>query len=60
MVVPTPPVRVPSQRSLAPSVTSVRADYKGDNEIILGAMHNSHGIKLIADENFGKPQQGDP
>ena len=35
VVVPPAPVRVPSQRPLAPSVTSVAKD-KGDNELILG------------------------
>ena len=61
MVVPAAPVRVPSQRSLAPSeasVTSVSND-KGDNEKILGAVHRSPGICLIADENSRKPQLGD-
>ena len=38
MVVPAAPVRVPSQRPLAPSVASVTsvASDKGDNEMILG------------------------
>ena len=35
VVVPPAPVRIPSQWSLAPSVTSVAND-KGDNEMILG------------------------
>jgi hypothetical protein len=34
VAVPPAPVRVPSQRPLAPSVASV-ANYKGDNEMIL-------------------------
>ena len=48
---------VPSQRPLAPSVTSV-ANYKDDNEMILGAVHRSPGICLTAEENPGKPQLG--
>ena len=43
-------VRVPDQRPLAPSVTSVTND-KGDNEMILGAVHRSPGICLTAEEN---------
>ena len=37
------PVRVPSQRPLAPSVASVTsvAIDKGDNEMVLGAVHRS-------------------
>ena len=56
---PSAPVRVPSQRlasSIAP-VTSVAKD-KGDNEMILGAVHRSPGICLIAEENPRKPQLG--
>jgi hypothetical protein len=41
--VPPALVRVPSQRPLDPSVTSVAND-KGDNEMILGAVHGSPGI----------------
>ena len=43
VAVPQATVRVPSQRPLAPSVVSVTsvADDKGDNEMILGAMHRS-------------------
>ena len=46
MAVPPIPVRVPSQRSLAPSVTSVTsvANDKDDNEIIPRAGHRSPGI----------------
>ena len=46
-------VRVPSQRPLAPSVTSVTsvANDKGDNKMILGAVHRSPGICLTAKEN---------
>ena len=55
MAVPPAPVRVPSQRPVAPSdvsVTSVAND-KGDNEMILGAVHRSPGICLTAEENLG-------
>ena len=51
VAVPPAPVRVPSQRQLAPSValvTSVAND-KGDNEMILGAVHRSPGICLTAE-----------
>ena len=43
MAVPKAPVRVLSQRPLAPSVSSVTsvANDKGDNEMILGAVHRS-------------------
>ena len=34
------------------------ANDKGDNEIILGAVHRSHGICLTAEENPRKPQLG--
>ena len=50
MAVPPAPAWVPSQRALAPSVTSVTHD-KGDNEMILGAVHRSSGICLTAEEN---------
>ena len=61
MGVPLAPVRVPSQRPLALSVASVRsvANDKGDNEMILGAVHRSPDICLTAEENPGKPQQGE-
>ena len=58
---PPAPVRVPSQRPLAPSVawaTSVAND-KGGNEMILGAVHRFPGICLTAEENPRKPQLGD-
>ena len=61
MAVLPAPVRVPSQRPLAPSVvsdTSVVNDEDG-NEMILGAVHRSPGICLTAEENPGKPQLGD-
>ena len=52
VAVPPAPVRVPSQRPLAPSVLSVKsvANDKGDNEMILGAVHRSPGICLTAEE----------
>ena len=61
VAVPAAPVWVPSQRPLAPSVASVMsiANDKGDNEMILGAVHRSPGICLTAEENLRKPQLGD-
>ena len=61
LAVPPAPVRVPSQRPLAPSVASVTsvANDKGDNEMILGAVHGSPGTCLIDEENPRKPQLGD-
>ena len=61
VVVPAAPVRVPSQMPLAPSVASVTsvANDKGDNEIILWAVHKSTGICLTAEENPRKTQLGD-
>ena len=58
---PPVPVRVPIQRPLAPSVASVTsvANDKGDNEMILGAVHRSPGICFTAEKNLGKPQLGD-
>ena len=56
--VPPVPVRDPSRRPLAPSVTSVAND-KSDNEMIPGAVHRSPGICLTAKENLGKLQLGD-
>ena len=43
VVVPPGPVRVPNQRPLALNVASVTsvANDKGDNEVILGAVHRS-------------------
>jgi hypothetical protein len=60
VAVPPAPVRVPSQRPLAASVVSVTSvtNDKGDNEIILGAVHRSPGICLTAEENPRKPQLG--
>ena len=61
VAVPPAPVRVPSQRPLAPSdasVTSVAND-KDDNEMILWAVHRSSGICLSAEENPRKSQLGD-
>ena len=62
VAVPSAPVWVPSQRPLAPSdvsVTSVAND-KGDNEMILGAVHKSPGHCLIAEETLRNPQLEDP
>jgi len=58
--VPPAPVRVPSQKPLAPSVASVMsvANDKDDNAIILGAVHRFPGICLTAEENPRKPQLG--
>ena len=55
------PIRVPNQRSLAPSVASVTsvANDKGHNEMILGAVHRSLGICLTAEENPRKPKLGE-
>jgi hypothetical protein len=53
VAVPPPPVRVPNQSLLVPSVASVTSvvNDKGDNEMIVGAVHRSHGIYLKAEEN---------
>ena len=61
VTVPPAPVRVLSQRPLAPSAASVTSDAndKGDNDIILGAVHKSPGICPTAKENPGKLQLGD-
>ena len=57
VAVPPAPVRVPSQRPLAPCVASVTsvANDKDDNEMILGAVHRSPDICLTAEENPRKP-----
>ena len=47
LAVPPAPDRVPSQKSLAPSVISISND-KDDNKMILGAVHRSAGICLTA------------
>ena len=57
-VVSLAPVRVPNQRPLAQSVTSVAND-KGDNEMIPEAVYRSPGICLAAEGNRGKLQLGD-
>ena len=61
VAVPPAPVRFPSQGPLALSVASVTsvANDKGDNEMILGAVHRSPDVCLIAEENPRKPQLGD-
>jgi hypothetical protein len=60
VAVPPARVRVPSQRPNVPSVASLTsvAD-KGDNVMILGAVHRSSGICLTVEENPRKPQLGD-
>ena len=54
VTVPPAPVWVPSQKPLAPNVVSVIsvANDKGNNEMILGAVHRSPGICLTAEENL--------
>ena len=61
MAVPPAPIRVPNQRLVAPSVTSVTSvsDEKGDNEMIPGAVHRSRGICFTVEEIPGKPQLRD-
>ena len=58
---PPTPVRVPSQRPLAPSVASVTsvANNKGDHEMIPGAVIRYPDICLTAEENPGKHQLGE-
>ena len=60
MEVPPAPVRVSSQRPIAPSVASVTsvANDKGDNGMILGAVHRAPDICFTAEENPRKPQLG--
>ena len=60
VAVPPGPVRVSSQRPLAPSVASVTSvtNDKGDNGMILRAVHRP-GICLTAEENPREPQLGD-
>ena len=54
VAVPPVPVRIPSERPLAPSVSSVTsvANDKGDNQMILGVVHRSPGICFTAEENW--------
>ena len=61
MAVSPAPFRVPSQRPIVPSVTSVTsgANDKGVNEMIPEAVHISPGICLKAEENPEKPRLGD-
>ena len=61
MAVPPAPVRVPTQRPFAPSVTSGTsvANDKGDNEMISEAVHRFQDFpRLTTEENRGKPQLG--
>ena len=52
---------VPNQRLIAPSVASVTSvtNDKGDNVMILGAVHRSPGICLTAEASPRKLQLGD-
>ena len=61
VAVPPAHVRVPSLRPLALSVATVMsvANDKGDNEMILGAVHRSPGIYITTEENLRKSQLGD-
>ena len=58
VAVPAAPVRVPSQKPLAPNVASITND-KGENQMILEAVHRSPGICVTAEENPRKPHPGD-
>ena len=55
------PVRLLSQRPLAPSITSVTSitNNNGENEMISEAVHRSPGICLTSEENPGKSELGD-
>ena len=57
---PPPPVRVSSQRLLAPSVASVTSvvKVKGDTEMIMATVHRYPGICLTAEEIHRKRQLG--
>ena len=57
----TTPPRVPSQRPLALSVSSVTSvvNDEGDNEMIPGTVHISLSICPKTEENPGNPQLGD-
>ena len=50
MAVLPAPLRVPSQRPVAPSATSVTSAVKCDNEMIPGSVHRSPDIYLIAEK----------
>ena len=58
MVVQQAPIRVPSQETTCPSVVSITSvtNVKGDDKRILGAVHRSLGICLMAEESPGKAQ----
>ena len=58
VAMPPAPVRVPSQRPLAPMVASVTT-VANDNERILGTVRGSPGICRTAEEKPRKPQLGD-
>ena len=61
VAVPPTPIRVPSHRPVAPSITlsGLLGNYKGDNDMILRAVHRSPSIYLTAEENPENPQLGD-
>ena len=54
------PVRIPSQRPLTPSVTSVTsvANDKGDNEIIPETVHRTPGICLKLSKTSARRPSG--
>ena len=54
MVVPTAPVRVHSQRPLAPSQSRLSANDKGDNEMMPRAVHRSPDTYLKGEQNKGE------
>ena len=55
LVVPPVPLRVPSQRPLALSVTSNHVCHKRDNDIIPKVVHRSPGIYVTAEANLRIP-----
>ena len=58
VAVPPAPVRVPSQRPLAPTVASVTSVTNDKGEMILGAVDRSPDICLTGEENPRKTQLG--
>ena len=56
---PPSPVPIPSQRPRESRQSSLSANDKGDNEVIPGAVHRSHGIYLTDEKNPGRPQLRD-
>ena len=57
LVVPPAPLRIHSQRPLAPNVASVTSvpNDKGDNEMILGAVHRKPQLEEPSDEGAVRP-----